>query len=73
MVKVYEQLCRIEALVAGVFLVLMVVLIFVGVKMTLSHWVHLPTLVSLAFIVVTLAAAILLSLRRSAREERQAA
>ena len=50
-----------------------IVLIFVGVKMTLSHWVHLPTLVSLAFIVVTLAAAILLSLRRSAREERQAA
>ena len=50
-----------------------IVLIFVGVKMTLSHWVHLPTLASLAFIVVTLTTAILLSLRRSAREERQAA
>jgi TRAP-type C4-dicarboxylate transport system permease small subunit len=28
--RLYEQLCRIEALVAGVFLILMVVLIFVG-------------------------------------------
>jgi tellurite resistance protein TerC len=50
-----------------------IILIFVGIKMTLSHWVHLPTLASLTFIVVTLAAAVLLSLRRSAREERQAA
>ncbi len=30
MARLYEQLCRIEALVAGVFLILMVVLIFVG-------------------------------------------
>ena len=50
-----------------------IILIFVGVKMTLSHWVHVPTLASLAFIVVTLAGAVLLSLRRSARESRQAA
>jgi tellurite resistance protein TerC len=50
-----------------------IILIFVGVKMTLSHWVHVPTLASLAVIVVTLAGAVLLSLRRSARESRQAA
>jgi tellurite resistance protein TerC len=50
-----------------------IILIFVGVKMTLSHWVHVPTLASLAVIVVTLASAVLLSLRRSAREPRQAA
>jgi tellurite resistance protein TerC len=50
-----------------------IILIFVGIKMTLSHWVHVPTLASLAVIVVTLAGAVLLSLRRSARESRQAA
>jgi tellurite resistance protein TerC len=50
-----------------------IVLIFVGIKMTLSHWIHLPTLASLAVIVVTLAAAVILSLRRSAREARQPA
>ena len=49
------------------------ILIFVGLKMTLSHWVHLPTLLSLGVIVVTLAAAVALSLRRSAREARQPA
>ena len=47
------------------------ILIFVGLKMTLSHWVHVPTLLSLAVIVVTLAGAVLLSLRRIAREARQ--
>jgi tellurite resistance protein TerC len=50
-----------------------IILIFVGLKMTLSHWVHLPTLLSLGVIVVTLAGAVILSLRRSAREERLAA
>jgi tellurite resistance protein TerC len=50
-----------------------IILIFVGIKMTLSHWIHVPTLASLAVIVVTLAAAVVLSLRRSARESRQAA
>jgi tellurite resistance protein TerC len=50
-----------------------IILIFVGLKMTLSHWIHVPTLASLAVIVVTLAAAVGLSLRRSARESRQAA
>jgi tellurite resistance protein TerC len=50
-----------------------IILIFVGLKMTLSHWVHVPTLVSLAVIVATLTAAVVLSLRRSARESRQPA
>ena len=50
-----------------------IILVFVGVKMTLSHWIHLPTLASLAVIVATLAGAVLLSLRRSAREARQPA
>jgi tellurite resistance protein TerC len=50
-----------------------IILILVGLKMPLSHWVHLPTLVSLAAIVLILTAAILLSLRRSARESRQPA
>ena len=49
------------------------ILIFVGLKMTLSHWVHVPTLASLAVIVFTLAAAVVLSLRRSARESGQPA
>jgi tellurite resistance protein TerC len=49
------------------------ILVFVGVKMTLSAWVHVPTAISLAVIVTTLASAILLSLRRSAREEQMAA
>jgi tellurite resistance protein TerC len=49
------------------------ILIFVGLKMTLSSWVHLPTLLSLAVIVFILVAAVVLSLRRSAREARQPA
>ena len=44
------------------------ILIFVGVKMALSAWVHLPTLVSLGVIVLTLSAAVGLSLRRTSRE-----
>ncbi len=47
------------------------ILILVGLKMTLSHWIHLPTLASLAVIVLILTAAVLLSLRRSAQESRQ--
>ena len=46
------------------------ILVFVGLKMTLSHWVHVPTLLSLAVIVLILTAAVVLSLRRSAREAR---
>jgi tellurite resistance protein TerC len=46
------------------------ILIFVGLKMTLSPWIHLPTVASLGVVVFTLTAAVLLSLRRSARESR---
>ncbi len=41
------------------------ILIFVGLKMTVSHWYHMNTYLSLAVIVVMLAAAIVLSMRRS--------
>ena len=49
------------------------ILVFVGVKMVLSHWVHIPTLASLAIILVTLSAAVGLSIRRTARDARLAA
>jgi len=49
------------------------ILVFVGLKMTLSGWIHIPTAMSLVVIVLTLAASIVLSLRRSAREGRLAA
>lgn len=41
------------------------ILVFVGFKMALSHWVHMPIGISLAVIVGTLAAAVGLSLWRS--------
>jgi tellurite resistance protein TerC len=44
------------------------ILIFVGLKMVLSKWVHLPILLSLAIILGTLTLAILLSIRKSKRE-----
>ncbi|MFL5402850.1 MAG: TerC/Alx family metal homeostasis membrane protein [Gemmatimonadales bacterium] len=44
------------------------ILVFVGTKMTVSGWIHIPTALSLAVIVTALAAAVLLSLRRSARD-----
>ena len=50
-----------------------IILVFVGLKMTLSHWIHIPTLLSLAVIVLTLVGSVLLSLRRTARGERQPA
>ena len=40
------------------------ILIFVGVKMGVSHWYHMPTALSLGVILAILAAAILLSVRR---------
>ncbi|MCU1501342.1 MAG: putative TerC family integral rane protein [Ilumatobacteraceae bacterium] len=40
-----------------------IILIYVGVKMSISHWVHIPTLVSLGVIVVLLAAAVWASLK----------
>jgi tellurite resistance protein TerC len=49
------------------------ILIFVGLKMGLSHWFHLPTVASLAVVVSLLAGAIALSVWRSAREVRQRA
>ena len=50
-----------------------VILVFVGIKMTLSAWVHVPILASLGVILAILTVAVGLSLRRSAREERLAA
>ena len=44
------------------------ILIFVGLKMVLSGWFHVPILLSLGVIVTTLALAVVLSLRHSARE-----
>jgi tellurite resistance protein TerC len=44
------------------------ILVFVGLKMLLSGWFHVPILLSLAVIVTTLALAVILSLRHSARE-----
>jgi TerC family integral membrane protein len=49
------------------------ILIFVGLKMTLSPWVHLSTAASLAVVVLTLTVSVLLSLWRSARDSRQPA
>src|ERR687894_697140 len=50
-----------------------IILVFVGLKMTLSAWIHIPTALSLAVIVLTLAAAVGLSIWRSSRESRQPA
>jgi tellurite resistance protein TerC len=44
------------------------ILVFVGVKMTLSRWWHMPTLASLAVIVAVLVAAIVFSVRKSRRD-----
>jgi tellurite resistance protein TerC len=46
------------------------ILIFVGLKMALSHWMHLPTVVSLAVVVSMLSGAVALSLWRTGREAR---
>lgn len=46
------------------------ILVFVGVKMTLSGWLQIPTALSLAVVLTTLAGSVVLSLRRSARETR---
>jgi tellurite resistance protein TerC len=48
------------------------ILVFVGSKMTVSGWIQVPTALSLAIIVTTLAIAVVLSLRRTAREARLA-
>jgi len=46
------------------------ILVFVGGKMAVSAWLHVPTAVSLAIVLLTLASAVGLSLLRSAREAR---
>jgi tellurite resistance protein TerC len=48
------------------------VLVFVGAKMTLTELYKIPSLVSLAVIAAILTAAVLASLRKTRREERQA-
>ena len=42
-------------------------MIFVGIKMAISHWFHMDTYASLAIIVAMLITAIVLSLRLSKR------
>jgi len=49
------------------------ILVFVGLKMALNHWVHLSTGLSLGVVVGTLAGAVVLSIRRGARKQRLAA
>ena len=44
------------------------ILIFVGIKMSLSHWYHINTYVSLAIIIAMLTAAIVFSVRRANQE-----
>lgn len=46
------------------------ILVFVGIKMVISGWVHLPTLLSLGVIVTVLTAAVLLSMRKAKQVER---
>jgi tellurite resistance protein TerC len=45
------------------------ILIFVGIKMSISHWYHINTYVSLAIIISMLVAAIVFSIRRAAQVE----
>ena len=49
------------------------ILVFVGLKMTLSAWIHIPTALSLVVILLTLATAIGLSIHRSSGQARQSA
>jgi tellurite resistance protein TerC len=44
------------------------ILVFVGLKMVLSGWIHISTTISLAVIVTTLATAVVFSLRRAPGE-----
>ncbi|HQW65553.1 MAG TPA: TerC family protein [Gemmatimonadales bacterium] len=59
-----NMLDRFVYLKAGVALIL----VFVGIKMTISGWVHLPILLSLGVIVATLAGSVWLSMRKTAAE-----
>jgi tellurite resistance protein TerC len=51
---------------------LSIVLVFVGLKLLLSSWIHLPPWVSMVVIVVVLGGAVVFSLLHSRREERRA-
>ena len=44
------------------------ILVFVGIKMMVSHWWHMNTIASLAVIIVILVAAIVFSIRKTRRE-----
>jgi tellurite resistance protein TerC len=59
-----DMLDRFHYLKAGVALIL----VFVGIKMTISGWIHLPILISLGVIVLTLAGSVWLSMRKTAAE-----
>jgi tellurite resistance protein TerC len=48
---------------------LAIILAYVGAKMILAEWYHIPTFISLGVIIVVLAATVWLSLRASARME----
>jgi tellurite resistance protein TerC len=48
---------------------LAIILAYVGTKMIVAEWYHIPTVISLAVIVVVLTGTVLLSLRASARME----
>jgi tellurite resistance protein TerC len=52
---------------------LAVILVYVGIKMIVSYWYHIPTALSLGFIAGVLAVSIMLSLRKSRRDELSAA
>jgi tellurite resistance protein TerC len=47
------------------------VLVFVGIKMCVSPWYHMPTVASLAVIIAILTGAIVFSIRKTKREERE--
>ena len=47
---------------------LAVILAFVGIKMIISRWYHIPTAASLAVIVLVLAVSVGMSLRHSASD-----
>jgi tellurite resistance protein TerC len=51
---------------------LAVILVYVGIKMIVSHWYHINTVVSLTFIGLILLTSILLSLRKSRRDDEAA-
>jgi tellurite resistance protein TerC len=49
------------------------ILVFVGVKMAVSHWYHIDTFISLAVIVAMLTAAVLFSMRQNKQRDRELA